>query len=208
MLPFREAIYLPFDFYYSIRFNNLNGTVILNSKNIFRGMIKIGGRGSEMFTRSTTIVDIGGSIIFNGTVEIGHGVLLKVNKNAVIKFGDNVRIGALTLIFCNKNIIFGNEIDFSWRCQIFDTNFHYIRNKLTNLIDEKDEAISIGSYNWFGNNVSVMKGTITPDNLIFASNTLCNKNYMDYPEYSVLGGTPAKLIQHDKQRIFENIEDI
>ena len=49
MLPFSQAIKLPFDFYYKIRFENLSGKVFLNSDKITRGMIKIGGRGSEMF---------------------------------------------------------------------------------------------------------------------------------------------------------------
>lgn len=40
MLPFKQAIHLPFDFYHKIRFNDLSGKVNIKSKKIYRGMIK------------------------------------------------------------------------------------------------------------------------------------------------------------------------
>lgn len=206
MLPIKQAIHLPFDFYHSIRFVNLTGKVEISSKKLYRGMIKIGGRGSEMFSRVETILDISGTLKFSGNTEIGHGVTINICENATLEFGNCVRIGAMCKIYCCKKIILGDEIDVSWECQIFDTNFHFIRDLLTNEIDKKDASIKIGSFNWIGNNVTVMKGTETPNNLIIASNSLCNKNYFIYPEYSVLGGIPVKLLMRKKARIFENIE--
>lgn len=208
MLPFHQAIKLPFDFYYRVRFENLSGKIKIKNNNLKRGMIKIGGRGSEMFSRNQTILDIEGEIEFHGISEIGHGVLLKVGKKGKVIFGNEVRIGALTKIYCEESITFNNEIDFSWECQIFDSNFHYMRNLKTNTIDKKTSPIKIGSLNWFGNRVTVMKGTTTPPNTIVASNSLCNKNYSSLPEYSVLGGIPVKELNFDMQRIFENIENI
>jgi acetyltransferase-like isoleucine patch superfamily enzyme len=207
MLPFRQAIKLPFDFYYKIRFENLSGKIILDNDNIHRGMIKIGGRGSEMFTRTATIIDLKGIINVTGTVEIGHGCLIRVEKKGLLHFGTEVRIGALSKIFCENKIIFNNEIDFSWECQIFDTNFHYLRNIATGEIDSIIGEIVIGSYNWFGNRITVMKGTKTPSQFIVASNSLCNKSYLSLPAYSVVGGFPVKLIGSGKERIFENLED-
>jgi acetyltransferase-like isoleucine patch superfamily enzyme len=208
MLPFRQAIKLPFDFYHKVRFESLSGRVVLNVKNIQRGMIKIGGRGSEMFDRSATIIDLKGVVYFNGLLEFGHGSLLRIEKNGVVTFGDNVRIGAMSKVFCSKEINFGKEIDFSWECQIFDTNFHYVRDLLTGVIDVMEKPVSIGSYNWFGNNVTVMKGTITPDYLIVASNSLCNKDYTNFSINTVLGGIPVKKIGSNKKRIFENLENV
>lgn len=207
MLPFSQAIKLPFDFYYKVRFENLSGKIILNSDKLKRGMIKIGGRGSEMFSNTTTIIDLKGTIVVNGVVEIGHGCLIRVEKKGNLVFGNEVRIGALCKIFCNKKILFNNEIDFSWECQIFDTNFHYVRDTTTNEIDPIVGEIEIGSYNWFGNRVTVMKGTKTLDFLIVASNSLCNKDYSCFSQNSIIGGYPAKLIGENKKRVFENLED-
>lgn len=207
MLPFKQAIKLPIDIYYGVRFESLSGSLIINSRNIKRGMIKIGGRGSEMFSRASVILDIKGKIVFGDNIEIGHGCLLRVGESGCIKFGDNVRIGALSKIFCNKLINFGSEIDFSWQCQIFDTNFHYIKNIENGDVDDMNGAINIGSYTWFGNNVTVMKNTCIPDWIIVASHSLCNKNYSDLPKYSVLGGVPVKIVAKNKMRVFENIEN-
>lgn len=208
LLPFAQAIHLPFDFYYDVRFENLTGKVSLDADAIKRGMIKFGGRGSEMFSRCTTIIDLRGTIVFHGVTEIGHGCLLRVDDGANITFGHEVRIGALTKIFCRDAISFGNEIDFSWECQIFDSNFHYVRDIKTNEIEKITSPINIGSYNWFGNRVTVMKGTVTPDHFICASNSLCNRNYTDLVQYSVVGGYPVRTLAINKQRIFENSEDV
>lgn len=207
MLPFKQAIKLPFDFYFKIRFENVSGKIILNTDKVTRGMIKIGGRGSEMFTRTTSIVDLKGVMIIEGAVEIGHGCLIRVEKDGVLSFGSEVRIGALSKIFCVNKISFKNEIDFSWECQIFDTNFHYLRDRNFNTIDPIVGEIEIGSYNWFGNRITVMKETKTPDQFIVASNSLCNKSYLNQPSFSIFGGFPAKSIGSNKERIFENLED-
>ena len=208
MLPFQQAIKLPFDFYRKIRFENLSGMVTLKAGVIRRGMIKFGGRGSEMYGRGTTVIDLRGNAVFHGVTEIGHGSLLRIEEGATTSFGNEVRFGAFTKIFCAQTITFADEIDFSWECQIFDTNFHYVRNIKSGLIENLTGPVHIGSFNWFGNRVTIMKGTKTPDHFVCASNSLCNKNYLNFPQYSVVGGYPAKLVAMGKQRVFENLEDV
>lgn len=62
MLLFRQAIYLPFDFYGKIRFVSLDGSINLFAKNFKVGMIKIGAQGSDLFPRSETLLNIRGNI--------------------------------------------------------------------------------------------------------------------------------------------------
>lgn len=208
MLPLKQAIKLPFDFYYKVRLEDLSGKIILQSDNIHRAMIKIGGRNSEMFPHNPVIISISrkAKIIFTGITEIGCGCLLRVDNEGTLKFGKNVRIGAKTKLFCEDSILFGNEIRISWECQIFDTSFHFIQNTLNKDIFPKTAPIEIGSYNWFGNRVNIMKGTITPNNTIIASNSLCNKNYSNIPPYSLLAGQPAKIVKTNIKRMFEGID--
>lgn len=205
-LPFKQAIKLPFDFYHKVRFENTQGNIIIKNGNIHRAMIKIGGRGSEMFPHLPAIIDIKGTLVFNGTTEIGNGCLLRVENNGKLTFGNRVRIGANSKIICEDKITFGNEIDISWESQVFDTNFHYTKDINSENIFPKTAPIVIGSYNWFGNRVNIMKGTITPNNTIAASNSLLNKDYTYIPAYSVLAGTPAKLVKSGIKRMFEGID--
>lgn len=202
-LPLRQAIHLPFDFYHSVRFENLSGEIIINSPYIRRGMIKVGGRGSEMFPRSAVIFDIRGTVTFGSQVEIGNGALLRVEESACVHFGNNVRIGARSKVFCAEEIYFGNEIDFSWECQIFDTNFHDLRDTGTGVLIQKTCPVHIGDRNWFGNRVSVMKGTATPPDLTVAANSVCNKNYTALPSNTVIAGSPAKVVRTCLARIWK-----
>lgn len=209
MLPLHQAIHLPFDFYHKIKFKCIKGKVIINPNiKLHRAMIKIGGRGSEMFPHNPTILNLcsKGTIYFNGETEIGIGSYVYVGENAKIIFGNKNRIGALCKLYCENKITIGNEVDISWECQIFDTNFHYMEDIETKQIFEKNTPIKIGSYNWFGNRVNIMKGTITPDNCIIASNSLCNKDYSSLPNYSLIAGSPAKFIKKGIKRLFEGTD--
>lgn len=205
-LPFKQAIKLPFDFYYKVRFKNLKGKIIIKNENIHRGMIKIGGQGSEMFPRNPVIIDISGTWIIKGITAVGIGSYIHVASSATLTTGNKVKLGALNKLYCEKSITLGDEIAFSWECQIFDTNFHYMKDLLSNKILEKDTLINIGSFNWIGNRCSIMKGTITPNNVIIASNSLCNKDYSLTPEFSVLAGSPAKVVKNNIKRLFEGTD--
>lgn len=206
MLPIRQAIRLPFDFYYGVRFNDLSGKVKITSEKIYRGMIKIGGRGSDIFPTQKTVITLRGVWHLGYSIEVGTGTSIVIEENAQLKFGNRVRIGAYSKVYCTNIIEMGNEIGFSWESQIFDTNFHYIQNVETHEIYPINAPIKIGSYCWFGNRVNIMKGTVVPDYSIVASNSLCNKDYSSIPAYSMLAGCPAVLKKAGIRRLFENID--
>ena len=206
MLPFRQAVKLPFDFYRHVRFENLCGNVVIDTSRVRRGMIKIGGRGSEMFPHIPVIIDLKGCVVFKGVAEIGNGCLLRIEEKGNLVFGNRVRIGACSRIICEKAITFGNEIGISWEGQVFDTNFHYMKDMCTGTIVAKTAPVHIGSYNWLGNRVNIMKGTSTPDNVIVASNSLLNKDYTSVPAYSILAGSPAKVVKGGIKRLFEGVD--
>jgi acetyltransferase-like isoleucine patch superfamily enzyme len=203
MLPIGQAIKLPFDFKFKIRFEALSGVVEIKSNKLYRGMIKIGGRGSDMFGRTTTVLNIKGSWILEDQIEIGHGALIDVRENGNLVFGNRVRIGAKTKVFCVKNISIGNEVDVSWECQIFDTNFHDIVDTVSGFVEEKNGDISIGNNVWIGNRVTISKSSFIPDDIIVASNSLCNKNYSNVKPYTILAGLPVSVVRYNKKRIFE-----
>lgn len=209
VLPLKQAIHMPFDFYRKVRFECLQGKVKINPKlKLYRGMIKIGGRGSEMFPHNSTIINLrkGGELYINGITEIGIGTYLYIGEKGKVILGNKVRIGAYSKLYCEKEIIIGDEVGISWESQIFDTNFHFMENMENKQIFERDTPIKIGSYNWFGNRVNIMKGTQTPDHCIIASNSLCNKDYTSLPPYSLIAGAPAKFIKQGIRRLFEGVD--
>ena len=159
MLPFKQAIKLPFDFYYKVRFVELTGKVILKN-NVQRGAIQIGRAGSDFLAKTESVISIKGNLIFNGPIFIGNGVTLEVNEGATVEFGKSVRITARTKIISQEQITIKDNVGISWESQIIDSNFHYIRNTKTGVIHKKSVPVVIGANCWIGNRVSIGKGVI------------------------------------------------
>lgn len=205
MLPLRQAIHLPFDFYYRVRFYNLSGKVRIKSDRIYRGMIKIGAQGSDMFPKTPYLIDIDGEVVFKGKCSLGIGGLLRVEKKATVVLEENTVIGAFNKIFSESSIHIGNDTITSWECQIMDTDTHSLLDLETNCIYPRSKPINIGNRNWIGNNVLINKGTKTLDETIVASYSLCNKDYTNFPQNCVIGGIPARLISCNKKRCCDKI---
>ena len=203
MLPFKQAIRLPFDFYGRVRMVNLKGKVCLNTDRVFPGMIKLGSQGRDMFPTNPVILDIRGNLKFNGSFYIGCGSTIRIEPNAVLSFGENSRIGANSIVFCEDKIQIGNNVEMSWNIQLMDTDRHEIKDIETNQVTPSHAPIMIGDNVWVGNHVSFNKGCYIPGDTIIASNSLCNKDYCNIPSYSVIGGLPAKLIGKNKARVWE-----
>ena len=207
MLPFKQAMKLPFDFFGKVKFINLSGKVILKTNKIKRSMICFGVNQSTLFPAHTTTINISGEITFQGTANIGRGVIIESNQGSKIIFGNNIGIGGLTKIMSQKNIKLSDNISISWECQIMDSDFHFIRNINTQEIKSRKNNIVIGSNTWIGNRVSICKGTTIPDYTIIASNSLCNKDYSkNNSHHIIIAGTPAKIVAEGYERVFESLE--
>lgn len=207
MLPFKQAIKLPFDFWGKVKFVNLSGKVILDTDDIRRGMICIGLNHSTLFPSYTSTINFSGNIKFRGTANIGRGILIEINKNSTVSIGNNVEIGGLTKIMCQKKIIISDNISISWECQILDSDFHFIRDIETNKIKPRKMDVLIGNNVWLGNRVTINKGTVLPDFTIIASNSVCNKDYSKGGNnHIIIAGTPAKVVSEGYERVFEALE--
>ena len=204
-LPLNQAIKLPIYIYSKTKFLTFKGKIILNVKEVKKGMIKIGqsndspcssGGGTEITNHSI--------IKFNGKADIGCGCKILVYNKGEIVFGKNFRMNNQNFIGCCNNITFGEFVNIAHQTQIFDTDFHYLFNLKSKSTKNNNMPVYIGSYSWIGNRVTIMKGTKIPDNTIIASNTLLNKKY-DIQEGSILAGIPAKISKENYLRIRNNI---
>ena len=200
-LPFKQACRLPIDVYGKLRLVGKSGKLNIIG-DIRPGMIKFGSQGRDMFPLDPVILDIRGSLCFNGSFYIGCGSSIRVENNAKMSIGANSSFGAQTILFCEERINIGAQVEGSWRCQLMDTDRHEIIDRKNNTVLQSCKPIEIGDNVWIGNNVLINKGTRIPDNIIIASKSLCNKDYSNVPAFSVLAGMPAKVVASDKQRIW------
>lgn len=200
-LPFKQAMKLPIDVYGKLRIIGNRGKIIINGQ-IRPGMIKLGSQGRDMFPLDPVILDVRGNLIFNGPFCIGCGSTIRIESGANMSIGGNSRFGAQTILFCEKEISIGTQVEGSWRCQLMDTDRHEIKDLKNDRIIDSTKPIKIGNSVWIGNNVSLNKGCVIPNDIIVASNSLCNKDYSNISPFSVIGGIPASVVSNNKQRIW------
>ncbi len=200
-LPLKQAIKRPIYVYGNVKLDSLYGDIEIQGK-ITRGMIKIGlpVNGAAIDTKKTHFLN-NGKITFKGKVNICNGGSIN-NRGGNLILGNGVIIGENVRIVCTHHIEINEGTRIAHESQIMDSNFHFIINTDSQSTSTANGKIIIGKYCWIGNRSTIQKGTVLPDYTIAASNTLLNKDYSEIPQYSLIGGMPAKFIKSGLRRVF------
>ncbi len=204
MLPFNQAKILPIVFYGPIKLTQLNGEVLINCE-VKSFMCRFGANLEIIKARiGISEIRIDGTFIINGSFETGNDFNLQILNRAIFSIGNGSYLGSQTKIICTNKITVGHGFRFGYESQMTDSNYHYTIDLETNTINRYNGEVLIGDYCWVGNRTTVMKGTITPDFLIVASNSLLNKDYTQFiPQKSLIGGSPARLLRKNIIRVFD-----
>jgi maltose O-acetyltransferase len=132
----------------------------------------------KIFKRCGTNINVAkGARFGNGKfITIGNnsgiGMYAKVPND--IKIGEDVMMGVNVTIFGSNHIF--DRTDIPMRKQGI----------------KKDKPVIIEDDVWIGNNAIIMPGRIISKGTIIGAGAVVTKNF---PEYSVIGGNPAKLIK-------------
>ena len=202
-LPFNQAIKLPIVFMSNVKFISMKGTVKIVAP-IQPGMIRIGVDGNVLYKQFKTSViwaNYGGTVEFGNMVIYNKGASFEIGSKATLHLGNNLHFGPLHRIACYDNIYIDDNTRCAWETIIMDTDFHSTINVETGEQSPLTKPIHIGKNNWIGTKCMVMKGAVTPDFCIASACSLLNKKY-DIPNYSLIGGIPAKFI---KQGLFRDL---
>lgn len=204
-LPFKQACKLPILLGHGTRLRSLKGKIIIEGP-VRTGMISFGMlRIFRDDPHKRNYIDNNGTIIFKGHAIFHTGTILSVDKGAVLELGENFRVGADSVIYTKKSITFGNTVGISWNFQILDTDFHYIRNTVTGDTFPNTKSIVIGDRCWIGNHVCISKGTKLPNGTIVSARSLVNKKFET--ENTIIGGSPAKVLKENFERVFSYTEE-
>lgn len=202
MLPFKDAIKLPILFYGPTNFVWLTGKVLIEGK-VSRAMIKIGKNFDFFSGTQKPMLLIQGEIVFHGPCNIAHNYCIRISKDAKLEVQAYVFLGSSTRIVCIRDIKIGECTQFAFGCNIIDSNFHFLYDKRSMKVGNRDKKIVIGKNNWIGNSTSIVGGCCTGDYFTVASNSLVNKDFSKSLEQNVmLAGVPARIVKNDIQRIF------
>lgn len=207
MLPFSQAKNLPVLFYGNVKFTGLRGKLIIDKPLIEFGLVKI-GYNLEIIQGglSKTELKVDGVFVIKGSFCVGKDVAICIMHNGYLEIGEGSYLGRGTKVIVTKSVKIGKSFRFGYESQISDSNYHYTINLENNTSKRLQKNIVIGNYCWVGNRSSIMAGTITPEHLIVASNSLLNKDYAKIiPSKSLVGGIPAKLIKTEIVRVYDEI---
>lgn len=112
-------------------------------------------------------------------ISIGHHTY--INKNCdIITTGSTIKIGNFVIIGPNVTFVAQNH-DFSDWTKPMILSRKYRRGKIT-----------IGDDVWIGANVTILSGVTVNRGAVIAAGAVVTK---DVPEYSIVGGIPAKKIK-------------
>lgn len=204
-LPLRQAVRLPVWIYGRVSFVSLRGKVEIRSPHISPAMIHLGFPEDMYFNpKYGGVIYNDGKLVFEGKLIAACGYNFRTYPDGSIHFGKEIKMGdRVNFISRAAGIRIGDYTRIAFETVVMDSGFHFIRQLDSPLVHSVDAQVALGRYNWVSNRSVVGKGTRTPDNLIVASGSLLNKDYTpSVPEYSLIGGTPAKLIKTGITRVW------
>lgn len=202
LFPLKDALKFPILIYGKCYTCCLDGKVIFE-REIKKGLLIIGRTDPVRSFDSSSVINLAGKIVIKSNAEIRRGLHVQINPEASLELGENVFISDNSTIICTTHIKIGDNTQIGNNCTLMDTDFHYIINTISNQVHQARKPIIIGKNNWIAGYNVVKKGAITPEGTILAGPySMIGKDYSQkIREYSIIGGSPAKLISENYRRI-------
>lgn len=126
---------------------------------------------------------------------------VNIEKGARFGAGDKIRIGHNSGLGINCNIpngsVIGCDVMMGPNCFVFSRNHSYARTDIPMRLQgyTTDKPVRIEDDVWIGQDVTILVGRTLKKGSIVAARSVVTK---DFPEYSIIGGNPAKLIKNRK----------
>lgn len=122
-----------------------------------------------------------------------------LHKEPKLIIGNRVHIGAYAMIIAANEIRIGNNVLLSERVTILDHTHDYT-DVTKGVIDQPivDRGkIEIGDDSFIGINSVIMGGVVIGKHVVVAANSVVTH---DVPSYTVVAGSPAKVIKHHDKK--------
>ena len=183
---------------------NLRGKVIIQSKKLSLGMIRLGCRTCTIYPNTgITWENHGGTVIFKGNTLIGNDSYVSFGPKSIVEFDEDFKSTAALKLVSYRGVKFGKSSRLGWGCLVMDTNFHPLYDMEKKTYKKASGSIVIGDYNWFGTQCKIMHSTKTPERCIFGMNTIVTRNCVK-ESYCVMGGEPVKILTRNVMRDYEH----
>ena len=154
------------------------------------GKLTVGVNGMAFSTDADlTLVRNDGALHTTGHVLINQGARVVVDANAVLRIGDGTFINCFTFVHATSSITIGAGCAISWRCEIFDTQYHELRYEGRR---PQLRRILIGDHVWIGAGCRILDGTVLGDGCVVAAGSTVSGTFAPG---TLIGGSPATVIR-------------
>jgi maltose O-acetyltransferase len=129
---------------------------------------------------------------FGKNVQISDGVTIKYPSE--IELGENIKIGQSCFLVGKGGLKIGNNNLIGAGTKIITSNHNF--EDMEKVIIEQGlsfNSVLIEDDVWFGFDVKILGGTIIRQGSIIGTNSVINNKQFD--PYSIIAGTPAKLLR-------------
>lgn len=201
-MKFSDALNLPIIIGYNARIRQTGKIIFINKP--IAGQVSIGVERIVSWEDSSqrTFYTNNGTLYLHGRMKCHPGAKLIIQPKAILNIGNRVGFGANTKVICAKSITIGDDVRISWECQIFDTDFHFLKKVNTGKVYKRIKPIIIGGNVFIGNRCSISKGTIIPYGSTISCCSKVEGNYSNEGEFLLIKGNPASVVA--KGYIFGN----
>ena len=133
------------------------------------------------------------NIEIGDNTKIAAGVLLFGSLQHQMKVGINCYFGLNTIVEgYNAQIIVGSYVSFAQNVNVMSGSGPNGSESMQRIFPIVKGEVKIGNHTWIGANAVIMPGVELGNYCVVAANSFVNKSFEDY---SIIGGTPAKLIR-------------
>lgn len=198
VLPFKEAMLLPFYVDRDMRIGKLYKNVVKLNFSPERFAIKFGKRafdGIPECTKGFISMAPDSEIVFSGKAEFSYGVSFRAIKSGRIHIGKNFYCNKNCMIVSRDSIVIGDDVLIGWNVCIRDNDGETHKIYVNGIENSNKKPISIGNHVWICAYAHVLKGVNIPNDTVIAYNSCVTKSFDE--EHTIMAGSPASVIKRD-----------
>lgn len=196
-LPLKQAVRLPIIVGYNMRILETHRGIIEFSDKVKRirpGMVRFGFGGTKgiVANRYGVICLERGKLVLDGTMTMGEGASIRVN--GILRVGNHFSANKNCFVSCSaQGSVIGDDVMLGWNASIRDSDGHTVYHK--GEPKQSQRPFTIGDHVWVCAEAHILKGVTLGKNSVAAYRSTVTRSFPE--EGSLVGGTPATLIQQD-----------
>jgi acetyltransferase-like isoleucine patch superfamily enzyme len=145
------------------------------------------------------------NVIIDDNVKIANSVNIYGSKSCQLKIGKGTYIGPYCMLDgFNGKVTIGSFVSFAQRITLLTGSAPNASEKMQRIFPLLKGEVSIGDHTWIGAHCVIMPKVEIGKYCVVAANSFVNQSF---PDYSILGGSPAKLLRKLTEEEIKKLHD-